>query len=121
MIESITTFCAILLILALLAGLYRMVSGPTVLDRILAFDMVAISGVALMGILSIRWDTALFLELILIFSLLGFFSTVALVFYLQKSYPAYPPDEPEEGTAVESGEPVRGGEGNAGQGGPDCG
>ena len=73
-----------------------MAAGPTILDRILAFDMVAISAVALMGILSIRWHSDLFLELILIFSLLGFFGTVALVFYLQKTYPAYPADEPEQ-------------------------
>lgn len=97
MIEWTTNACGIILILALLAGLFRMATGPTILDRILAFDMLAISGVALMGLLSIRWDTGFFLELILIFSLLGFFSTVALVIYLQKSYPAYPPDEQPEG------------------------
>jgi len=102
MIEWTTNACGIILLLALLAGLFRMATGPTILDRILAFDMLAICGVALMGLLSIRWDTGFFLELILIFSLLGFFSTVALVIYLQKSYPAYPPDEePEAGKDVE--------------------
>ncbi|MEM6886126.1 MAG: monovalent cation/H+ antiporter complex subunit F [Verrucomicrobiota bacterium] len=96
MIEYVTIFCSVVLMFGILAGLFRMAVGPTILDRILAFDMVAISAVALMGILSIRWHTELFLELILIFSLLGFFGTVALVFYLQKTYPAYPADEPEQ-------------------------
>jgi len=92
MIHWIIQLCGFLLTLAILAGLFRMATGPTILDRILAFDMLAICGVALMGLLSIHWHTTLFLELILIFTLLGFFSTVALVFYLEKSYPAYPPD-----------------------------
>lgn len=118
MIEWTTNICGILLMLALLAGLFRMVTGPTILDRILAFDMLAIGGVALMGLLSIRWDTALFLELILIFSLLGFFGTVALVFYLQKSYPAYPPDEEESGNADE---PVKQSENTSGEGEEDHG
>jgi len=93
MIEFVTIFCGVILMFGILAGLYRMAVGPTILDRILAFDMVAISAVALMGILSIRWHTSLFLELILVFSLLGFLGTVALVYYLQKTYPAYPTDE----------------------------
>jgi len=101
MIEWTTNICGIILTVAILAGLFRMATGPTILDRILAFDMLAICGVALMAILSIRWDTSLFLELILIFSLLGFFSTVALVFYLQKSYPAYPPDDEEPDAGVQ--------------------
>ncbi|MGF1679012.1 MAG: monovalent cation/H+ antiporter complex subunit F [Candidatus Methylacidiphilales bacterium] len=92
MIEWVTLICGMALALAILTGLYRMAVGPTVLDRILAFDMVTICAVALMGMLSIRWHTTLFLELILVFSLLGFFGTVALVFYLEKSLPPYPPD-----------------------------
>ena len=93
MIEWVVIVCGVVLMFGILAGLYRMAAGPTILDRILAFDMVTISAVALMGILSIRWNTSLFLELILVFSLLGFFGTVALVYYLQKTYPAYPVDE----------------------------
>ncbi|MFQ3671320.1 MAG: monovalent cation/H+ antiporter complex subunit F [Verrucomicrobiia bacterium] len=100
MIVSVTTGCLVLLVLATLAGLYRLARGPSVLDRILAFDMIAICAVAMMVILSVRWKTALFLELILIFSLLGFFGTVAFVFYLQK---AYHPEEYEEPGDQESG------------------
>jgi len=96
MMDWVTTGCGYLLMVGILGGLFRMAVGPTILDRIIAFDMVAISTVALMGILSIRWDTDLFLELILIFSLLGFFGTVALVFYLQRTYASHPTDEPEE-------------------------
>jgi multisubunit Na+/H+ antiporter MnhF subunit len=86
MIEGVTNFCMGVLMLAISGGLYRLAKGPSIMDRILAFDMIAISAVSMMVILSLRWETALFLELILIFSLLGFFGTVAFVFYLQKTY-----------------------------------
>ncbi len=73
-------------------GLYRMMRGPTIVDRILAFDTVAISLIALVVLMSIRWNTAVYLELVLIISLLGFVGTVALVFYLQRTHNAENPN-----------------------------
>ncbi|MCC5841411.1 MAG: hypothetical protein JJT96_14940 [Opitutales bacterium] len=82
--------------LTIVLGLIRMMRGPTVVDRILAFDMVAISLIALVVLLSLRWSTALYLELMLIISLLGFVGTVALVFYLQRTYNAEKEKERQE-------------------------
>ncbi len=77
--------CAAALIASVLLGLLRMVRGPSAVDRILAFDGIAISVMGLIIVLGIRWDTAFFVELFIIFSLLGFLGTVAFVFYLQKT------------------------------------
>ena len=71
--------------IAIVLALYRMLNGPTVVDRIMAFDQVAISLVAFTALLSIQWHTAFFLELILIISSLGFFGTVAFVYYLMRT------------------------------------
>jgi multisubunit Na+/H+ antiporter MnhF subunit len=84
MTELCGTICLILLATAALIALYRLVAGPTVLDRIVAFDMIAICIVGMMVLLSVLWRTQLFLELMLIFSLLGFVGTVAFVSYLQR-------------------------------------
>ncbi|NJK90828.1 MAG: hypothetical protein HC904_02700 [Blastochloris sp.] len=82
--NHILSLAEIMIILAILAGFWRLVKGPSVFDRILAFDLIAVSSVGLMVILSIEWHTTLFLELILLFSLLGFVGTVALTYYLGK-------------------------------------
>jgi multisubunit Na+/H+ antiporter MnhF subunit len=76
------------LTLAVLLGLVRLFKGPTVLDRILAFDLIATSIVGMIALLSVLWRTPLYLELILIFSLLGFVGTVAFVFHLHRTLPA---------------------------------
>jgi multisubunit Na+/H+ antiporter MnhF subunit len=68
----------------MLAGLFRLVVGPRVADRILGFDMLTVSAAGMMAVLSLVWHTSLFLELILIFTMLGFMGTVALVGYLQR-------------------------------------
>ena len=83
MIATCITICLGLLATAALLALYRVFVGPTVLDRIVAFDMVAICIVGMVVLLSVLWRTDLYIELMLIFSLLGFVGTVAFVSYLQ--------------------------------------
>lgn len=74
-----------ILTLAVVGGLIRLALGPTVIDRIMAFDLITTSAVGMIALLSIQWQTAMYLELILIFSLLGFFGTVAFVYYLSRT------------------------------------
>jgi multisubunit Na+/H+ antiporter MnhF subunit len=71
-----------MLAVAILLGLVRLVRGPSVMDRVMSFDLITTCAVGMIVLLSIRWHTVLYLELILIFSLLGFLTTVAFVFYL---------------------------------------
>lgn len=92
MIESALSLAFGVLTLAILFGLYRLARGPSVLDRVLAFDLITTCAVGMLVLLSIRWHTALYLELILVISLLGFLTTVAFVFYLHQTVePGSPP------------------------------
>jgi multisubunit Na+/H+ antiporter MnhF subunit len=82
------------LAVSILLGLYRLARGPHVLDRVMAFDLITSCAVGLIVLLSIQWNTPLYLELILIVSLLGFLTTVAFVFYLNKTGKKNPAPEP---------------------------
>jgi multisubunit Na+/H+ antiporter MnhF subunit len=81
---------------AILLGLYRLARGPHVIDRVMAFDLITTCAVGMIVLLSIQWNTPLYLELILIVSLLGFLTTVAFVFYLNKTRAAGPAAEPPQ-------------------------
>jgi multisubunit Na+/H+ antiporter MnhF subunit len=70
---------------AILLGLFRVVQGPSVMDRVMAFDLITTCVVGMIVVLSIKWHTLMYLELILIFSLLGFLTTVAFVFYFHQT------------------------------------
>jgi multicomponent Na+:H+ antiporter subunit F len=74
------------LILSILLGLLRMAKGPSVIDRILAFDTIATCAVGMVILLSIQWHSPFYLELVLAFSLLGFVTTIAFVYHLNKTY-----------------------------------
>jgi multisubunit Na+/H+ antiporter MnhF subunit len=72
-----------MLAVAVFLGSIRLARGPSVMDRVMAFDLITTCVVGMIVLLSIRWRTTLYLELILIFSLLGFLTTVAFVMYLR--------------------------------------
>lgn len=82
MMELVIYACLTLLAGAIVMALWRLLAGPSILDRIIAFDLVALSIVGMMVLFSVLWKTHLFIEIMLIFSLLGFVGTVAFVCYL---------------------------------------
>lgn len=84
-----------ILLAAMLLGFWRMARGPTVVDRILAFDAVVLCAVSLTTVLSRIWQSEYYIELILIVSSLGFFGTVAFALFLQRALP-YGGDDAEE-------------------------
>jgi multisubunit Na+/H+ antiporter MnhF subunit len=85
MTESVVIFCLALMTAAVALALWRLLAGPTVPDRTIAFDLLAICIVAMLALLSILWDTHLFIEIMMIYSLLGFVGTVAFVSYLMSN------------------------------------
>jgi multicomponent K+:H+ antiporter subunit F len=64
--------------LALLLSAWRLLRGPGLPDRILALDTMYINALALLVLLGIRLDTALYFEAALLIAMLGFVGTVVL-------------------------------------------
>lgn len=82
MIGIFIAICFPMLVVSVVLALYRLLTGPTILDRIIGFDMVAICIIGMMILLSLIWHSTLYVEIMLIFSLLGFLGTVAFVSFL---------------------------------------
>lgn len=67
---------------AMLLNLYRIVRGPTPMDRVLAIDTTYVNAVALIVILGIVLDTRVLFEVAVLVAMVGFVSTVAFSRYL---------------------------------------
>ncbi len=63
---------------------WRLLKGPTVLDRILALDTLYVNSIALLVLLGIHIGSTLFFEAALLIALMGFIGTVALSKYLMR-------------------------------------
>ncbi len=81
-IPTVVPICLFLLVISALLALRRLLIGPTIIDRIVGFDMTTVCIIGMMVLLSVWWDTHLFIEIMLIFSLLGFVGAIAYVSYL---------------------------------------
>ena len=81
--NSIFYIVAILLVILALILLYRVFKGPNIIDRVLAADSIDI----ILGIVMILFGTieerAMYLDLGLIITLLGFIGTVLVSKYLE--------------------------------------
>ena len=77
MIEYALNFGFFALSLAVLLNLWRLLRGPSLMDRVLAVDTMVINIIALIILFGIQQRTTIFFEAALLFAMFGFISTVA--------------------------------------------
>ena len=68
--------------LAMVLALYRLLRGPTPIDRVLAIDTLYINAIALLILFDMQWRTPVYFEAALVIAMLGFVGTVVLSKYL---------------------------------------
>ena len=61
--------------------LWRLLIGPSVIDRLLALDTLFLNATALIVILGLYWHSFIYFEAALLIAMLGFISTTALARY----------------------------------------
>ena len=82
LLANVLPWAAGAFVVALVLAGWRLLRGPTLADRILALDTLYVNSVALLVLIGIHFDTAVFFEVALIIAMMGFVSTVALAKYL---------------------------------------
>lgn len=68
--------------LGLLMNVYRLISAPTIGDRILALDTMVINSIALLALFGILEGTTIYFEVSMIIAMTGFISTVSYTRFL---------------------------------------
>lgn len=82
MLSTAVTIAFGLVAAALALTLWRLLRGPDKPDRILALDTLYVNSIALLVLLGIHLDTALYFEAAILIAMMGFVGTVALCIYL---------------------------------------
>ena len=88
MVERIVFAVSIALILLILVSLYRLVFGPSILDRILSANVVGTKTTVLLLLIGILYeDLAMFVDLAVAYALLNFIATLgASKFFIRKRH-----------------------------------
>ena len=78
--------CMVAITLSMLLCLYRLIIGPSIVDRLLALDTLFLNATCLVVILGIYWSTTSLFEGALLVAMLGFVSTAALARYFTSGH-----------------------------------
>jgi len=70
------------LVVGMVLCVYRLMRGPTLADRVMATDTLALEVTGLVILLSMRLETAVFFDMALAVAIISFVSTVAFAQYI---------------------------------------
>lgn len=82
--KTVLVIALILCGIAILITMSRIIIGPSLPDRILSLDIVAVQLVSTMAIISILLESNAFISVLLIFAILSFVSTIAFTKYIER-------------------------------------
>ncbi|MEA1873847.1 MAG: monovalent cation/H+ antiporter complex subunit F [Bacteroidota bacterium] len=84
MINTILIISAGFISLAMLFSLYRFIKGPSVSDRVVSFDIITISSLALIALIGLISGRAIYIDVALVYGLLGFIGIIVVARYLER-------------------------------------
>ena len=74
-----------IMLLALALTFVRFVIGPSLIDRTIAFDVLTVGSLGLMGLIALFENREIYLDVNIIYGLLSFVAVVVVGKYLRKS------------------------------------
>lgn len=81
---SLQMVCAVLVLIAALAVLYRVIVGPTALDRVMAVNVIGTKTIVLLALIGFIYGRPeMFLDIALVYALINFIATIAVLRYLE--------------------------------------
>ena len=84
MAEIITQIAAVLIFLAILCGVVRLIIGRTLVDRIVAIDMLTVISISLIALYAHVSGRFVYIDVALVYGLLSFLAVLAIARFLEK-------------------------------------
>ena len=84
MAEDLLLGAAVLIFLGTLCGVLRLILGRTVVDRIVAVDMLTVVSISLIALYAHVADRFIYLDVALVYGVLSFLGVLAIARYLEQ-------------------------------------
>lgn len=84
MVNTLLFISAIIILLAILLTLYRFIKGPSDADRLVAFDVMTVSSLALIALIAKFSARIIYLDVALVYGLLSFLGVIIVSRYFEK-------------------------------------
>jgi multicomponent Na+:H+ antiporter subunit F len=83
-IDAATGLSLSLLVVGMVFGVYRLIAGPTLPDRVAALDMLAVLSVGFIAVYAIRGGLPALFDVAIALALVSFLGTVAFARYIEE-------------------------------------
>ncbi|WP_108662122.1 monovalent cation/H+ antiporter complex subunit F [Acuticoccus kandeliae] len=84
MAELILQAAAVLIFFGILFTVIRLVKGPTLIDRIVAIDVLTVISIGMIALYAHVADRFIYLDVALVYGLLSFLAVLAIARFLEK-------------------------------------
>ena len=84
MVDLILNIALFIMLASILLTLVRFIKGPTVVDRVISFDLMSIVSIALIAMIAHSVFRVIYLDVALIYGLLSFLGVLIVSRYLER-------------------------------------
>ncbi|PWK68992.1 monovalent cation/H+ antiporter complex subunit F [Aminobacter sp. AP02] len=84
MAETILQIAGVLIFFSITMGVVRLVIGPTMIDRVVAIDMLTVVSISLIALYAHISGRFVYLDVALVYGLLSFLAVLAIARFLEK-------------------------------------
>ena len=82
--DHLIVIAAVLIFFGILLGVLRLVLGRTIVDRVIAVDMLTVVSISLIAIYAHVADRLIYLDVALVYGVLSFLAVLAVARYLER-------------------------------------
>ena len=84
MADNILLTAAVISLLSIFIALLRFIKGPSVLDRVVALDVISIIAISVIAILAYMFRRAIYIDVALVYGLLSFLGVLVVARYYER-------------------------------------
>lgn len=84
MVETILTIASGIMLLSIILAIIRFIKGPSYTDRIIAFDVMTITSLALIATVAYFSNRIIYLDIAMVYGILSFLGVLIVGRYLEK-------------------------------------
>jgi len=84
MVNTMIIIAVSITLLSIVVSMVRFIKGPSSADRIVAFDVMSVSSIALIAFIAALTNRIIYMDVALVYGILGFLGVIVVARYLER-------------------------------------
>jgi len=84
MVNTVLSIAIGIMLVAIILSLIRFIKGPCYTDRVISFDVMTISSLAIIAVIAYLTNRVIYLDIAMVYGILSFLGVLTVARYLEK-------------------------------------